>query len=110
MAVIDTRLTEDLMMEGLAREVVRRVQSMRRDADFNISDNIALRYRGGERLTRAIRQFGEYIQNETLAVTVEEGEPDNGFFRADFVPHDDPKQDTSINGEPLSLGVKRSTG
>jgi isoleucyl-tRNA synthetase len=97
MAVIDTRLNDDLINEGLAREVVRRVQSMRRDADFNISDKIVTRYVASDRLASAISQFADYIQAETLTQTLEASEPEDGFHREAF----------TLDQETLSLGVKR---
>jgi isoleucyl-tRNA synthetase len=94
-------------MEGLAREVVRRVQSMRRDADFEIDDNIAIVYTASERLAKAIEKFADYIKAETLALHLERGEPNQAYHREAFQPDDDPKKDTSIKGESLSLGVRR---
>jgi len=98
MAVIDTRLNEALINEGLAREVVRRVQSMRRDADFNIADKIVTRYVASDRLANAISQFADYIQAETLTKSLEAIEPEDGFHREDF----------ALDGEMLALGVKRA--
>jgi isoleucyl-tRNA synthetase len=97
LAALDTTLTEDLIMEGLAREVVRRVQTLRKDADFNIADTIAVRYVATERLAKAIQQFADYIRAETLGEVLEQGTPDDGFRREDF----------EFDGEKLSLGVKR---
>lgn len=109
LVALDTRLTEDLIMEGLAREVVRRVQTLRKDADFDISDTIALKYSASGRLANAIERFAEYIRAETLSEQLEQGEPTNGFHRAYFGPDPDgdPKKDTSIEGESLTLAVKR---
>ncbi|MDL1901322.1 isoleucine--tRNA ligase [Anaerolineae bacterium CFX9] len=109
LAAIDTTLTEDLIMEGLAREVVRRVQTLRKDADFNLSDHIVVTYRGSERLEKAIAQFGDYIRAETLAVELQHSEPLDGFHKAIYAPDagGDPKKDTSIDGETLTIGVKR---
>ena len=98
MAVIDTRLNEDLINEGLAREVVRRVQNMRRDADFNIADKIVTRYVASDRLANAISQYAAYIQAETLTKSLEATEPEDGFHREDF----------ALDGEMLALGVKRA--
>lgn len=108
-AVLDTRLNDALVDEGLAREVVRRIQTMRRDEDFNISDNIAILYNASERLAAAIAAHVDYIRAETLATTMEQGDltDADGFYRVDYAPSDDPRADTSINGERLSLGVKR---
>ncbi len=97
LAALDTRLTEELVLEGLAREVVRRVQTLRKEADFNIDDKIVVRYVASERLTKAIDSFAEYIRTETLSDKLEAQKPSDGFFH---------KEDT-FEGETLSLGVKR---
>jgi len=109
-AALDTALTEDLVLEGLAREIVRRVQSMRRDANFDISDTISVRYRSEGRLATAISRFGDYIRAETLADSLEQGDHDNGAFRIVFGPDPtgDPKKDTSIEGESITLSVQRN--
>jgi isoleucyl-tRNA synthetase len=103
MAALDTTLTEDLMREGLAREVVRRVQTMRKDAEFDIADHIVLHYTASARLKSAIQQFADYIRSETLADTLIDAEPENGFFRREFGLADE----TDIDGEQLTVGVKR---
>ncbi len=97
LAALDTKLTDALIMEGLAREVVRRVQTMRKDADFNIDDTITITYTASERLSKAIEQFADYIRTETLSQALQNGEPVNGYHREDF----------QFDGETLSLGVKR---
>lgn len=65
--VLDTSLTEDLILEGLAREVVRKVQSLRKEADFVITDHINLYYHGDEMFDKMLSSYDEYIKNETLA-------------------------------------------
>ena len=65
--VLDTSLTEDLILEGLAREVVRKVQSLRKEADFVITDHINLYYHGDEMFDKMLASYDEYIKNETLA-------------------------------------------
>jgi isoleucyl-tRNA synthetase len=98
LVALDATLTEDLIMEGLAREVVRRVQTLRRDADFNISDTIITRYIASERLASAIARFEGYIKSETLSAVLEDGEPGDGFQRDSF----------SFEDETLVIGVKRT--
>ncbi|MBE2181883.1 MAG: isoleucine--tRNA ligase, partial [Anaerolineae bacterium] len=108
-AALDIRLTDDLIMEGMAREVVRRVQTLRREADFDISDQIEICYVASDKLGKAVQQFADYIQSETLAATLQTGEPANGYHRATYAPdpEGDPRKDTSIDGETLRLAVKR---
>jgi isoleucyl-tRNA synthetase len=106
-AAVDVKLTDDLVKEGLAREVVRRIQSMRRDADFKIDDNITIVYTASDQLENAIQQFADYIKAETLAVTLDKGEPSNGYHKEEFLPNDDAKKDSSIKGETLKVGVKQ---
>ena len=65
--VLDTSLTEDLILEGLAREIVRKVQSLRKEADFVITDHINLYYHGDEMFDKMLASYDEYIKNETLA-------------------------------------------
>jgi isoleucyl-tRNA synthetase len=107
-AVLDTRLNDDLLKEGLAREVVRRVQATRRDAGFEIEDRIHLVYDAGDNLAQAIERFADSICEEVLALSIARSEVNGDFFRADFLPNDDPKQDASIRGEALRIGVKKA--
>lgn len=107
LAALETTLTEDLIREGLAREVVRRVQSMRRDADFDIEDNIHIAYTASEKLTEAIEQFADYIKAETLATELAAAEPGEDFFREEFKSAEK-GEDNSIKGETLVIGVKRA--
>jgi isoleucyl-tRNA synthetase len=64
---IDTALDEKLIREGLAREFVNRIQNMRKDAGFQVTDRIAVKYSGSKGLISAIDEFSKYIANETLA-------------------------------------------
>ena len=65
---LDTTLTEELIQEGFAREFVNRVQNMRKDAGFDVTDRVKVYYKGSEKLERAFTTFGSYIRNETLAL------------------------------------------
>jgi isoleucyl-tRNA synthetase len=66
-AAIDTNLTEELRGEGLARELVSRVQRMRKDADFDVSDRIRLWLAGDAALLRAVESHREWVAGEVLA-------------------------------------------
>jgi len=64
---LDITVTEDLANEGLAREIVNRVQNMRKDKGFEVTDTIILRLELNDQIAKAIEQFGAYICSETLA-------------------------------------------
>ena len=67
---LSTELTPALRQEGLAREVVNRIQRARKDADFHVSDRITVRYVAEAPLEAAIEAHGAYIGGETLAVAL----------------------------------------
>jgi isoleucyl-tRNA synthetase len=97
LAALNIELSEELALEGLAREVVRRVQTLRRDADFNIDDRISLWYQASPRLTRAVETFADYIQAETLAdEVINEAAPDDATTGV-----------YGFDGEQLTVGVRR---
>ena len=70
---LDPTLTPELRAEGLAREVVNRVQKLRKDTGLEVSDRIRLGVFGGAELTEAVRRFEALVAGETLAVEVEAG-------------------------------------
>ncbi len=74
LAGLDTTLTEDLLREGLARELVRTVQDARKQAGLDVSDRIALRIDGSPNIDAALDQHRSYVMEETLAT--QWGEPD----------------------------------
>ncbi|MEI7810862.1 MAG: isoleucine--tRNA ligase [Ignavibacteria bacterium] len=76
---VDTELSESLVAEGLAREFVNRVQNMRKDAGFEVTDRINIYFSGNDKLAKAVGLFKDYIANETLADNVELGNGANGF-------------------------------
>ena len=64
--VIDTELTEELILEGLAREFVRKVQSLRKEADFVITDHIKVYYNGTDQIDKMLDMYKDYVMNEVL--------------------------------------------
>ena len=64
--VLDTELTEELILEGLARVFVRKVQSLRKDADFVITDHINVYYNGSEKIDKMLELYKDYIMGEVL--------------------------------------------
>ncbi len=86
LAALVTEMTPALVKEGLVREFVRRVQSLRKDADLDISDRIHLYFTASEGLAAAIVAFPDYIKEETLAVSLNPGENPEGlpFLQDEF--------------------------
>ena len=68
---LDTALTDELLQEGLCREMVRTVQDARKQAGLDVADRIVLMIEGDSQVTRALVSHREYLMNETLAVRFE---------------------------------------
>ena len=63
---LDIKITEDLRMEGIARELVNRIQNIRKDSGFEVTDKIEVRLEKNEQLEKAISANLEYVKTETL--------------------------------------------
>jgi isoleucyl-tRNA synthetase len=72
---LDTHVSPELKQEGQAREVVRRVQDLRKVAGFEISDHIVLTYQAAGEMNATFARWADYIKSETLADELREGEP-----------------------------------
>ncbi|MHA1125842.1 MAG: isoleucine--tRNA ligase [Candidatus Heimdallarchaeota archaeon] len=70
---IKTELTPELIQEGLVRDIVRRVQSMRKEADLEYTQNIELYYKGDDEIKEAITAWEDYIKEETLTTILKAG-------------------------------------
>ncbi len=68
--VLNTELNEELILEGYAREVVRTIQALRKDADLVITDNISVIYNGNEEVDKTITMYMDYIKGEVLAIDI----------------------------------------
>jgi len=67
---IVTEISPELLAEGLAREIVRRLQTMRRSAGLEIADHIQTYYEGGEQVQAVMKDFADYIKQETLSTAI----------------------------------------
>jgi len=96
---LDTALTDELIDEGLAREFVNRVQNLRKDSGFEVTDRICIRHVSSERLTKALDRMTGYVKQETLAVELQ------------AISHEDALKQTvkseDINGEQSLIAVLR---
>ena len=68
--ILETALTDELILEGIAREMVSKVQQLRKTKDFNVADRIKLYYNGDEEIDKCVEQFNEYIKAETLSTEI----------------------------------------
>jgi isoleucyl-tRNA synthetase len=93
---LDTELSDELVTEGLAREFVNRIQNMRKDAGFQVTDRIAIFYHGSEKLHRALQLMNTYIKSETLAVDFSDS-----FSQGEY------SSKLDINGEEVEVGIER---
>jgi len=98
LAALVTDLTQDLIDEGLVREFVRRVQSLRKDAGLEISDRILLYFTASEQLTAAALKFADYIKLETLATEM--------INKA--APQDLPTANDQFDNETLTISLKKA--
>ena len=72
---VNTELSPELVAEGIGREIVRRVQTMRRAADFDIADHIITYYQAEEAIKQAVTDCQQYIAQETLSEALLDGVP-----------------------------------
>jgi len=67
---LDITLTEDLVQEGIAREIVNRIQNLRKDSGFEVTDKIKVHLQNNETLEKAVAANEHYIKSETLTETL----------------------------------------
>jgi len=97
MVAMDSEITPELAQEGLARELAHRIQNLRKDASFDITDRIVTYYQGPEEVAQVILNHADYIAEETLSDQLVAGSPEDGA-----------KSETQkIEGMEVTLGVKR---
>jgi len=98
LVAVNTELTEELRHEGLARDLVRRIQNLRKEAGFDVADRIRLSYKASPGMQKAIQAFGDYIRQEVLGTEMTAGDAEAGEARKDF----------KISGETVSVALTRT--
>jgi len=93
--VLDTNLTPELIEEGFVREIVSKVQTMRKEAGFEVTDHIVLSHHGNSLIEGIFARHGAEIAADTLADSIKLGA--SGYVK-----------DWEINGESVTLGVEKS--
>ena len=91
--ILDTTLTDELISEGIAREMVSKVQQLRKNKDFNVADRIKLYYKGDEEIDKCVKENAEYIKHETLSL--------------DIIKKDDLTEKYDLNGHECYIDVER---
>ena len=91
--ILNTSLTEELIMEGVARELVSKVQNLRKDKDFDIADRINLYYDGD--IDNVVDKYKEYIKKETLSIEIIKKNLDTEVL--------------DLNGNEVKIDVERIT-
>ena len=98
-SAVPTEIPPELEAEGMAREIVRRLQAMRRSAGFDIADHIITYYQGEAYIKQVMGDFADYIKQETLSRQLVDGVPEEGVFT----------ERHKLSGYDILLGVKRLT-
>lgn len=91
---LETAMTDELLLEGLSREIVNKINTMRREADFAVSDRIHVKMQTTPRVKTCIAHYQDYIKNEVLALSIEYG-PCEGT-------------EWDLNGEPTVFTLKNA--
>lgn len=94
--LLDTRVDGSLRLEGLAREVVNRIQRARKDMQLDYDARIALRWAGGPDVERALKEHGDYVARETLATT----------FERSTQPAAGAAHETQVEGESFAFWIE----
>jgi isoleucyl-tRNA synthetase len=95
--VLDTNLTPELIEEGFVRELISKIQTMRKEAGFEVMDRISVGYSGNDRIREIFEKSSGIISGEILADSITEGDIPEGY-----------KKEWNINGEKVSLSVKKN--
>jgi isoleucyl-tRNA synthetase len=95
---LDTEITDELLREGITREFMNRVQNMRKEADYEVTDRIVIGYDGSELLDAAINERLDKIKTETLAETIQS----ETLKEPDFI------KSWNIEGEDCEISIQRT--
>ncbi len=90
---VNCEINEDLMLEGSARELIRRIQVMRKDLNLEYDQKIKTTISGGKIISNTVRKFGRNIQDETLSIEIEDEKSEKG-------------KEWDINGEKVTIGIE----
>lgn len=92
---LDTELNEELILEGIAREIVNKINTMRREANFQVTDRIRVKLAATELIQKSLSIHGAYVREEVLAVEMSYGATCEGT-------------QWDINGEPAAISIEKA--
>ena len=92
--ILNTELTKELIYEGYARELISKVQNLRKTKDFDIADRITLYYDSDDEIKEAVEEFKEFIKGETLSL--------------DVIVKSNLKEEVDLNGHTTYIDVERA--
>jgi isoleucyl-tRNA synthetase len=93
--VLDTNLTPELVEEGFVREIISKIQTMRKEAGFEVMDHITIYYQADEKVAAIFEKYGDDIKSDVLGLEIVANSAD-GY-----------QKEWNINGENVLLGVKK---
>jgi isoleucyl-tRNA synthetase len=96
LVAVPTEVSPELAAEGMAREIVHRLQMMRRSAAFDIADHIVTYYQGDAYISQVVEDFADYIKQETLSRELVKGIPEEAAFTESY----------RLGGYQILLGVR----
>ncbi len=96
---LDTELDEALTREGLARELVNRIQNMRKEANFELTDRIDMFLEGDEEMKTSVQSMNDYVRSETLAENIEYGPAEESDFTKKW----------EIGGKMCTIAIQRNS-
>ena len=91
--ILNTKLDDNLIEEGIAREIISKVQNLRKEKDFEIENRIKLYYNGNEKIDKVINDFKDYIKDETLSLEI--------------IKDENTKNKYNVNDNEIFLDVER---
>ena len=95
--VLDTNLTAELLEEGFVREVISKLQTMRKEAGFEVTDHIRVTYQGSDKAAGYIAENSAEVAHDVLAESVQAGSPEDGAYAKEW----------NVNGEDVLFGVTK---
>ena len=91
--ILNTTLTNDLINEGIAREIVSKVQQMRKNVNLELTDRIIINYNATEEIIAAVNEYADYIKRETLATEIKVS--------------DDTTEEFSVNDSVIKIAIRK---